>query len=192
MGYFGDLLKKIETVESQGFDPYTESYSARIGKLPTTTDPTTTITTQPKTYTAQEISKSFTEKGLDDPFENIVDATGEINRSSFSTGFNNAKDVGIPQQSYIDVMKATNPDAFNKTFMGEDLKMTASGGLGFEANNKPVEKKLEKNVNYGKYWSNTEHKYVYKRENEKTGEVYEIYDDPKKFKEDSDIYKSKK
>lgn len=33
MGYYTDLLKKIETVDAQGFNPYTETYGARIGQL---------------------------------------------------------------------------------------------------------------------------------------------------------------
>lgn len=40
MGYYQDLLNKIEIVESQGFNPYTETYSARIGQLETQSMPT--------------------------------------------------------------------------------------------------------------------------------------------------------
>lgn len=35
MGYYKDLLAQIEVVERQGFNPYTETYSGRVGQLPT-------------------------------------------------------------------------------------------------------------------------------------------------------------
>ena len=38
MGYWQEELKRINQVESQGFNPYTESYSTRIGQLSTQTN----------------------------------------------------------------------------------------------------------------------------------------------------------
>lgn len=142
MGYFGDLLKKIETVESQGFDPYTESYSARIGKLPTTTDPT--ITTQPKTYTAQEVSKSFTDNNLSEPFGNLVTNDGDLNDSEINRVIREGSKLGMDQQALLDVIQASNPTAFNRAWNGQKAVVNNDGGIVLEKSEDKKRYKFEK------------------------------------------------
>lgn len=196
MGQFQDMLDKINQVEAQGFDPYTESYSARIGKLetsPTAIDPT--ATTSPKTYTAEDISKSFTEGGLDDPFVNMIDETGGVNLSTFSTAFDQAKNLGISPQAYLDVAQNSFPEAFEKTYSGYKAITTEGGGIGFEKKEQPVQKSTKYRFEQGERQGNDREdgKFkkgdpVYMRFDESTGE-HITYDTKEAYDEARENYK---
>jgi hypothetical protein len=118
MGQFSDMLDKILLVEKQGFNPYTETYSARISQIDTEpTKPTT-------------IPEAYVQAGYENPFANITTDTGELNLSALSTGYNLAPQVGVQQQDYIDfVNRAYQQNIEDYYGAGNILNIGQAGSL---------------------------------------------------------------
>lgn len=184
MGQFQDLLDKINQVEAQGFDPYTESYSARIGKLeqmqaitpddpPNSGSPTqveAAVVTASDPNQKNNISESFTKLGYDDPFQDLVTKTGEFDLSKLSSGFNYLQEdpgIGVSEDDYINFINTEYKDARIKTY-GDDTPIvkTKTGGLGFE---KPKEDKSY-TFQIGSTSGTYPRKDVYLRYDDETGE----------------------
>jgi hypothetical protein len=194
MGKMQDMLDKILIVEAQGFDPLTETYSSRIGQLDaaavTTTEVTpsgverTTAVVDPTDQRAA-ISETFVQSGLEDPFAGLVQGE-RVEPSRISTPFNLAQQdttLGSPQQII---------DQFNQFYLPpeEQIEVTKEGTLKFPEPQKPItEKPTEVNVNFSKSYNAQTREYTYKRENEKTGEVYEVYEDPVRFQAEAKVYR---
>ena len=119
MGYFNDMLQKIQLVEASGFNPYTETYSARMSQIET--EPT-----QPTT-----IPEAYVRAGYEDPFSNLVTDTGELNLSALSTGYNLAPQVGVEQQDYIDFVNREYQQNIEGYYgVGNTVEILEGGGLG--------------------------------------------------------------
>lgn len=188
MGQFSDMLNQLMQIESQGFNPYTDSYSSRIGKLQVSTPTAGSDVVDGNTSNGKtSVIDNYAASGFEDPRKTLYSETGDLDRSKISTPYNDLlrdPTLGDPNK-YIEEINTLLPPE-------EQIFINPDKSLGFGKNMKPAESKIETNINYGKYWDNQKKSYVYKRENEKTGEVYETYDDPKKFKEEAKLYRESK
>ena len=166
MGYWQEELKRINQVESQGFNPYTESYSTRIGQLSTQTngnvppaqesalkqpeitpqaniDPVVVTANQPN----QTMSDYFIQSGNDDPFATMSD-NGKINLSTLSTGYNvllNDPNAPYTPQQYIDRVNNEYVQELQNTYGKVNYKVIINPDaiLGFNPQEKKEEPKLE-------------------------------------------------
>jgi hypothetical protein len=173
MGQFQDYLQKILQVEAEGFNPTTETYAARIGKLEdgqlttVTTTPDGTTVTQAATIDGdprQDISQAFINRGFEDPFLNLT--PGAIDQSRISTPFNiAAQDTTIADPRQV-------IDAFNRFYLPteEQVSITPEGTLEFK---KPEARQdTDPIYKFEKSPSQSQEKdagYVYTRWDEKTG-----------------------
>jgi len=157
MGYYKEQLAKIEAVEAQGFDPYTELYTSRVGQLQTPVPqaeiPQAPI--QPTTSTApidvtqpQNIPDIFTTGGYPDPYENIINTGGDLDLSKLTTGYNTILDnpdlaKQVPPERYIeDVNKTYKKDVENKYGEGKSLVVDP------DTKTLSISKPKEENINY--------------------------------------------
>jgi hypothetical protein len=130
MGQFNDMLNKMMIVESMGFNPYIETYSSRMGKIPTQPTNGTSSDDDP-VYSGGQISEAYITEGYDDPFANLVTDTGELNLSQLSTGYNLAPELGIDQQQYIDfVNKEYQQNVEDYYGVGNRIEVREGGALG--------------------------------------------------------------
>jgi hypothetical protein len=140
MGYYQDLLNQIMEVERQGFNPYTESYSGRIGQLSvpngtTTPTPTESVLEQPISTPEQplNITQSFVKAGYDDPFDKFVTESGVVDYSKLSSVYNQALQdpkIGVSGQQVIDYVNRAYPRELGKTYYeGAQIIANPQGGL---------------------------------------------------------------
>ena len=100
MGYFSDMLEKMNQVDAIGFNPYVDSYSARIGQLQAIemTNPTNPTTPQndgnKDTYSSQDISNFLGTAGL-----GTKDTS--LGQSNFNSLINRADELGIDKQRLV-------------------------------------------------------------------------------------------
>lgn len=173
MGYYQEQLDKLMAVEASGFNPYTESYSARIGQIqsfPNAVDGTT----DPPTYSNEELKEAFEMAGVENT---ILDDEG------LNTLYNQADDLGLDRQRLVDTK--------NRLLPKEEQIFINTGGTMAVQKQKPPK---EENVNYGKYYNAQEKTTTRKRENSVTGEVYEKYgtskEDIERFKKEGELYRT--
>lgn len=183
MGQFQDILDKIMKVDQEGFNPMTESYSSRIGKLPP--DP---ITTDPP-LTAEGITKSFTDLGYEDPLASLITPTGEINPSGLTTAYNRVIDdpaIGIGPNAFVGFLNQNYPQELSTTYFPEaQLRISEEGTLGF-----PKKERLKAKPTYRfEKTENAKREPVYQRFDEKTGD-YISYDTKEAFDKAIENYKS--
>lgn len=204
MGYYTDLLNKINQIEAHGFNPYTDSLEGRVAQLSTVSDTNIpqaennglqTVSepiSQPQdnvtdpTQVSNNITTSFTRAGYDDPFINIVDDAGAINLSTLSAGYNLLQDdpnIGITKDQYIDFVNKTYPEALSKRYYkGAQMKQGPAGSFVFEKEEADELKDVE--PRFEKQWSPSQKKYLYldTRGSEKTGKAYKEYKDEDEFR----------
>jgi len=136
MGQFQDQLDNIIKIEAQGFNPMTESYSARIGKL-TTTDPTISD----PTLTAAGISKSFTDIGYEDPLAGLITPQGTIDPSGLSTAYNRTIDdpsIGVDPSAFIGFINQNFPQELSTTYFPDaQIEVNPDQTLGFPKAERP-------------------------------------------------------
>ena len=174
MGYYQDQLNKLMAVEASGFNPYTESYSARIGQIQSTPDGGNGDT---PVYSDTEITSAFEQAGVDNT---VLDDVG------FNTLYNRADDLGLDRQRLANTYNKILPPEEQIIINPTDSTLSV----------KKPEPIKEENVNYGKYYNAQTKKTTRKRENERTGEIYEEYgtsqEEIDRFKEESELYKQSK
>ena len=93
MGYYQDQLNKLMAVDASGFNPYTESYSARMGQIQSSPN-VGNGTTDPPVYSDAEVTGFLEQAG------------GDINKGLDDEGLNKlyrqADDLGINRQRLVD------------------------------------------------------------------------------------------
>lgn len=184
MGQFQDYLNKMLTVEQQGFNPMTESYSSRIGQLPVDDDPT---------LTAAQVSKAFVDKGLDDPLVDIVDAEGKLDLQSLTKSFNavaNNPDLGFNEEAYTGFLNQNYPEPINKTYYPGYQIGVSPEGLLTEKREKP-----EADPNYRFERTPSQKKgasdvFIRWDDNDKTGKSYITYESEQAYNEAIEKYKT--
>jgi len=163
MGYYKEQLAKIEAVEAQGFDPYTELYTSRVGQLQTPTpdvnpnisQPQVTTPTQPTiqpntTNATQPINVSdvFTTGGFDDPYDGVITTDGNINFPKFTKGYNDILEnpelaKKITPEQYIEMGNTRLRDPLEKEY-GEGNSLVVDP----DTKTLSVSKPKEENINY--------------------------------------------
>ena len=178
MGQFSKMLEQIQIIDSQGFNPMTESYSARIGQLPVDDDPP---------MTGQQMSEIFTGGGFDDPTATLVTPDGTLDLSSISKGYNTIidnPDLNTEGQAWVDYLNTHKKELEQMYYPDAEYEIAPNKTLRLK------EKKRPKNTKYRfeKTYNNATNKDVYQRFDEKTGEhisydTKEAYEDAiKKYK----------
>lgn len=139
MGQFQEMLDKINQVERDGFNPMTESYSSRIGKLEVT------VTPDDDPLTGQSISKSFTDIGYEDPLASLITPEGTIDPSGLSTAYNRIIDdpsIGVDPNAFIGFLNQNYPQELSTTYFPDaQLKVNPDKTLGFPKKETPVVRK---------------------------------------------------
>lgn len=186
MGQFQDYLNKMMIVESQGFNPMTESYSTRVGKLPTT-DPT---------LTASQITEAFTSQGYDDPIATLIDEEGKLNAQTFNTAYNNALNIpkiGIDSRAFVDFVNTNYPREMSTTYFPEaQFEVTKDDTIRFPQKEKPKE---DLNYRFERAPSQSQKKgasdvFIRWDDNDKTGRSYITYESEQAYNEAIEKYKS--
>jgi hypothetical protein len=166
MGQFQDQLNNIIKIESNGFNPMTESYSARIGQLPTT-DPTITD----PTLTADQITKGFTDQGYEDPIATLVNTDGTLDLNTLNSAYDRASNIpgiNVSGEAFIDYLNTNEPTALSKTYFPDaQIEINKNKTLGFPSNEKP---KADPSYRFEKTYNNATNKDVYQRFDSQTGE----------------------
>ena len=162
MGYWNDMLDKIQQVDAMGFNPYTDTYGNAIGRLDAqkSTEPPNGYSTPEATISASDGSKMlldgtvepnlsdiYIKAGYNDPFSEIIDAEGNVNLPALSTGYNIAlrdKDLGVNPQGYVDYSNKLFAEQMDKEYgKGKRIVVNPDNSLGISK--LPSQ---EKNINY--------------------------------------------
>ena len=188
MGQFGKMLDQLMAVEAAGFDPYKDSYVSRMAQLQPSAPSSDGVESGTNVSNGEpSVIDKYVQAGFDDPRQTLFSDTGEINRNRISTGYNDLlRDPSLGDASgYINEINKLLPPE-------EQVFINPDKALRFDRKVKPEEKKVEENVNFGSYYDAQSKKYIYKKENEKTGEVYQYYDSKEDLKKASNEYRQSK
>lgn len=122
MGQFQQMLDDIIKIESEGFNPYKDSYSARIGELqtrPTTPNPnevteSSVVAVEDPTVTNPDnvTTTTTTPPNYKETFSGMITPEGKFDLGKFATGFDESKN----QPEYLQYTRENYQKEWKNTY----------------------------------------------------------------------------